>query len=139
MKEQLDKWISERFGIDIPKYRSLTDEEAKKSAEYESFSWKYGTGRVWKRKQDMPLLFIRTGVPGKQNQLWIEMKVKGEMWIEVEQMLNDISTIIGEQLCTPSEIAEMKKGRFQHGRVITREGNLIVNVQIDWSRVEIGF
>lgn len=139
MKEAIHQWIKERFGIDAARYRHLTTDDLKNNKQFEKYA--YRNGWTFTRKEGYPVLYVHTNeYTGAPNTLWLGFECETpEHWNEAEKMIREISAIVGEELCSPSDLEKMRKGRHQHGRIIKEGSELIVSVQIDWDKVDILF
>lgn len=139
MKEAIDQWIRERFGIYAGRYRYLAPDDLKNNKEFEKYT--YRNGWTFNRKEGYPVLYVHTNeYTGGPNGLSLGFECEApEHWDQVEKLVKELSFITGEEICSADDLARMRKGKHQHGRIIKEGKELIVSVQIDRDRVDIWF
>lgn len=139
MKEAIDQWIKERFGIDASRYRHLAADDLKNSKEFEKYAFR--NGWTFNRKEGYPVLYVHTSeyTDGPNGlSLGFECETQ-EQWDEVVSLVKEASAIVGEDICSADDLVRMRKGRHRHGKIIKEGSELIVSVQIDFDRVDIWF
>ncbi len=139
MKEAIQQWIKERFGIDASRYRYLATEDIKNNKEFEKYT--YRNGWTFNRKEGYPVLYVHTNeYTGGPNRLSLGFECETpEQWNEVESLVKEASSIVGEDICSANDLVQMRKGRHRHGRIIKEGQELILSIQIDFDRVDIWF